>query len=136
VALATRLLRERAREVRLAGPGHAGDQHVLVLGDPAARGELANLRAVEFALRRVVDVLEASASELELRFSQRLVESAVLAMQPLGIDKHSEALVEGQAVHVGLAMLFVPRAHHRFQAHGLELLDRRFLQHDSPQSQW
>jgi len=31
-----RLLRERTRDVRLAGAGLAADDHVLVLGDPTA----------------------------------------------------------------------------------------------------
>ena len=43
------LLRERAREVGLADAGRAGDEHVLVLLDPAARGELAHDGLVELA---------------------------------------------------------------------------------------
>ena len=55
--LPARLPRECARDVGLAGAGLAGDQDVLVLGHPAARTELADLRLVEFALGRIVDVL-------------------------------------------------------------------------------
>ena len=42
VALATRLLAERAGQVGLADAGRAGDQDVAVLDDPATGGELAD----------------------------------------------------------------------------------------------
>jgi len=66
MSITTRLLRERACEVGLAGSGCAGDQHVLVLDDPTACRELADLRLVELALRWIVDVLDARARESQL----------------------------------------------------------------------
>ncbi len=50
---AARLMRQRAGQVALAHPGHPGDEHVGVVGDPATRGELADLSPVELPLRRV-----------------------------------------------------------------------------------
>jgi hypothetical protein len=58
VALAACLLGECAGDVRLAGPGRAGDQHVLVFNDPAAGCELADLGPIELAMGRIVDVLD------------------------------------------------------------------------------
>src|SRR2546426_10628307 len=49
VALAARLLREGAGDKRLARPGRARDEDLLVLVDPAAGGELADDGPVELA---------------------------------------------------------------------------------------
>jgi hypothetical protein len=45
----------------LAGAGGAGDEHLLVLVDPAARGELADHGLVEFPAGGIVDGLDAGA---------------------------------------------------------------------------
>ena len=55
VALTTGLLAQRTGEVGLADAGRAGDQDVMMLGDPLARGELPDRGAVQVASRRVVD---------------------------------------------------------------------------------
>src|SRR4030095_2039614 len=78
IALAARLLREGTSEVRLPGAGCAGDQHVLVLGDPAAGREWADERPIEFPPGCVVDVLDAGLAEAELRFAQRGLQPLVL----------------------------------------------------------
>src|SRR5262249_57838539 len=59
IALAARLLREGAGEVRLAGARGAGDEHVVMLGDPAAGREMADQRLVEFPAGRAADRLDA-----------------------------------------------------------------------------
>ena len=68
--------------------------------------------------------------KLELGVAQCGGEPLGLAMQPLGVDEHPEALVERQACNVGLALLLIPGGSHRVESHGLEFLGRRFLQHD------
>src|SRR5208282_2561971 len=57
VALAARLLGERAGHVGLAGPGRAADDDNLVLRDPLAGPELPDEGPVELTARRVVDAL-------------------------------------------------------------------------------
>ena len=52
MSFTTRLLRERACEIGLPRPSGSGDQHVLMLDDPAARRELTDLCLVELALAR------------------------------------------------------------------------------------
>ena len=55
VALAASLLRQGARDVRLAGSRRAGNQHVLMLGDPPAASQLADDAFVELSLGGVVN---------------------------------------------------------------------------------
>lgn len=56
--LATRLLPEGTGEIGLADPGGAGDEHMLVLRNPAPGGELPHERAIQTATRRVVEIFE------------------------------------------------------------------------------
>src|SRR5215468_4568229 len=93
VALATGELCEGTAQIGLPGAGRADDDHVLVLGDPAAGGELAELRAIQLASSRIVEVLDARARQLQLGLPQRGGEPLVLAMHPFRVDKHPEALV-------------------------------------------
>ena len=67
--LPARLLRQRARDVALAGPGRAGDQDRVVLVYPTAARELAHDRLVELALCRIVDILDARLGHLQLRLA-------------------------------------------------------------------
>ena len=101
VARAASLLRERAGEVRLSRPRCAGDDHVGVRGDPRARTELADGGAIELALRREVDVLDARVREAELRRAQRPCEALVVAREVLGVDEQPEAAVEVELVTFG-----------------------------------
>src|SRR6266511_6332978 len=95
-ALATRLLGESARDVRLAGPGHPGDGDVLVLLDPAAGGELPDDRLLQLSARRVVDVLDARAAELQLRRAEQAGEALGRALAPLGFDERPDRLVDSE----------------------------------------
>jgi hypothetical protein len=70
-ALSTRLLGEGAGDVGLPRSGHAGDDDVLVLFDPAAGRELADHRLLELAAHWVVDALDAGAANLELRRAEQ-----------------------------------------------------------------
>src|SRR5574341_839043 len=66
IALAARLLGERAGDVGLASPGHPADQNLLVLLDPAASRELADQRLVQLAAGGIVDPFEARLAALQL----------------------------------------------------------------------
>ena len=70
VALPTRVLAERAPQVRLADAGRAGDEDIAVFGDPPAGGELSNQRPIEFAARRVIQVLETRVRDPQLRLRE------------------------------------------------------------------
>ena len=108
MAVATGLVRERAGDEGLARAGGAGDEHVLVLGDPAAGGELADLGAIELAAGGVVEVLQAGLGEAQLGLAQIAHQALVLAPQPLGLDQQREALIEAEPGDVGLAALLLP----------------------------
>ena len=105
VAAPEGVLGEGAGEEGLAGAGGAGDGDVLVLGDPAAGGELADQRLVDLSPRIVVEVLEARARELEVGLLDVALHAGVLAAHPLGVDEEAEALVEAEAGVVGLRLL-------------------------------
>ena len=101
VAVAARLMGERAGDEGLAGAGGPGDEHVVVLGDPAAGGELAEQRLVELTLGPIVDGLDAGLGQAELGLLERALQAAVLAGEPLGVDEQAEALVEGEGGVIG-----------------------------------
>ena len=129
MAFTARLLCKRACEIGLACSGRAGDQNVLMFDDPAACSELADLRAVDFTLRRKIDVLHAGVRDPELRVTQRCGESFILALQPFGIDDHAEAFIEGELVHIRFPGLISPGRCHRVESHRLKLLGGWFCQH-------
>src|SRR5262249_34917938 len=123
------LLREGAGEVGLAGAGLAGDDDVLMLGDPAAGPELTHERLVELAFARAVDVLDTRVRHPQLGLLERARQANVLAVDPLGVDEQAEALVEAERGNLGLRLLRRPGFRHRVKAEQLEFLDRRFVQH-------
>ena len=86
---------ERAGDERLAGAGGAGDDDVVMLGDPAPGGELAQQRLIDGALRAVLDGFETGLRKTQLGLSERALEAPVLSPQPLGVDQQAEALVAG-----------------------------------------
>ena len=65
-AVATGLVGERAGEEGLARAGGAGDEDVLVFGDPATGRELADLGAIEPAAGRVVEVFQGGLRQTQL----------------------------------------------------------------------
>src|SRR5690606_25735756 len=93
VLLTAGLLAERTGEIRFADAGWAGNQNVLMLGDPAAGGELADQRAIQLA-PAVVEILETGLTQFELGFFEPAPQGPGLARQGLGIDEYAEALVE------------------------------------------
>src|SRR5437867_13244450 len=129
VAPPARVLREGAGEVALPGAGHPGDQDIVVVVDPAAGGELAQDRLVEFAARGIVDVLDTRLAQAELRLAQRVGEATVLAGEPFGLDQEAEALVEGDRGERGILLLREPGGGEGVEPQGLELLERRFGEH-------
>jgi hypothetical protein len=60
---------------------------LLVLLDPAARGELADDGLVELAARGIVNGLETGLRQLELGLLEGAGQALVLAGEPLGIDE-------------------------------------------------
>jgi len=52
------VLAQRARQVGLPHAGRAGDEDVAVFGDPPPGGELPHQCSIEFAARRVFEILE------------------------------------------------------------------------------
>jgi hypothetical protein len=128
-ALAARLMRQGAGEEALADAGGADQDHVVVLGDPAAGGELADDGLVELAPGRVVDGLDARLRELELGLLQGPYEARVLPGAPLGLDEEAEALVEGEGGEIGLLLLRGPGRGHGVELEGLELFHCRGGQH-------
>ena len=86
VSLPTRLVGQGAGHKRFPGAGRAGDEHLLVLGHPAAGGELAEQGLVELPPGRVVERLEAGLAELQLGRLQVSGEPGVLPGTPVVPD--------------------------------------------------
>src|SRR5262249_16053097 len=93
IVVTTRLLAQATREKAFADAGRPGDQHVLMIDDPSAGGELPNEGAIEFA-SAVIKVLETGLAEPQLRFFESTRERAIVARQLLGVDQHPEAFIE------------------------------------------
>jgi hypothetical protein len=96
VTLPTRVLPQRARQVGLPDASRPGDEDVAVFRDPPSGGELAHQRPIEFAARRVLEVLETGVGHAELGLRQATGEFAVVARQVLGIDEQADAFVEAE----------------------------------------
>ena len=107
----------------------------MVLADPAPGRELSQQGLVERALGSVVDGLEAGLREPEPGLLQRALQAPVLPREPLGVDEHAEALVEGECVVIGATLLFLPGGGHGVQTQGRELVVGRGVEHavDPPQ---
>ena len=108
----------------------------MVLGDPAAGGELADERLVELAAGRVVDVLDARLAEPELRLAERGLQPLVLAREPLGVDEEPEAFVEGDGGERRVLLLRLPGGGEGVEAQGFEFLEGRVREHRRLLPQW
>ena len=124
IALTTGLLAEGTGEIRLADAGGTRDEHVVMLGDPAAGGELADERAFEPAARTRVEVLETGLRDAQLGLFQPAGQRAIVAKEMLGIDEHAEALVETERGGGRVLVLGQIRVGHRPQAQGAEPVER------------
>src|SRR5439155_6936791 len=94
IPLAARLMRQGAGEETLADPSGPDQDHVVMLGDPAAGGELADDGPLELASGRIVDRFETRLRELELGLLKGAGQALVLSGAPLSLDEEVEALVE------------------------------------------
>ena len=104
LALTAGLLSQRAGEKRLADPGRAGDEDVLMLGDPAAGRQLPDHRPIQFP-PAVVEIFQTRVAQSELGLLEPARERAILAGELLGIDEHAQALVETERGARGIALL-------------------------------
>lgn len=123
------MVRERAREVGLAGARRTGDRDGLRLLHPTAVRELADQRLVEVSLRRVVDVFDARRGDFQFRVAQETTQAAILAMQRLGVDEEAEALVEAERADLRVLVLLEPGIGHAVEVHVLEFVGGRFVHH-------
>jgi hypothetical protein len=112
-----------AREEALPHAGGPDHDHVVVLLDPAAGGELADHGLVEFAASGVVDRLEARLGEFEFGLLEGTGQAFVLPGEPLGLDEQRQALVEGQAGHLGALVLVGPGLGHGVELESLQLVE-------------
>src|ERR1700674_3914536 len=86
VAVAAGLLRQRTTEPRLPDAALAGDEHVAMLGDPAAGGELLENSFVEPACRAVVDILDRGLAVSQLGAAQPALEPRSVTLGGLAVE--------------------------------------------------
>lgn len=72
IAVPAGLVGQRTGQKALADAGGPDDQDGLVLGDPAARRELANETPIKAPARRVIEGFETGVGRLELGLGQRV----------------------------------------------------------------
>jgi hypothetical protein len=123
---------EGTSDEALAGAGGAGDEDLLVLGDPAAGGELADDGLVELPAGRVVDGLDAGLRQFELGFLEGPGQALVLPGEPLGVDEQPKPLIEAEGGELGVLLLLGPGLGHGGQLEGVELVEGRGGEHGPP----
>ena len=67
-----------------------------MFGDPPPGGELADQRPIEFAARRVFEVLETRVGNAQLGLLQATGELAIVAREVLGLDEQTDAFVKAE----------------------------------------
>src|SRR5207247_2825447 len=88
--LATGLLAQGAAKKRLADAGRAGDEDVLMLGDPPTGRQLSDHGAIEFPAT-VVEIFEARVAQSEFGLLEPARQGAIVAGELLGVDDHTHA---------------------------------------------
>jgi hypothetical protein len=74
--------------------------------------------------------------EFELGLLEGAREPLVLPREPLGVDEEAEALVEGEARHLRVLLLFAPRVGHRVELEVLQFVEGRSRQHRKRLLHW
>ena len=129
VAAAAGLVSQGTGDEALARAGRAGDEDLLVLGDPAAGGELADHGLVELPAGRIVDGLDTGLRQLELGFLEGPGQAFVLPGEPLGVDEQPEPLIEAERRQFGVVLLFGPGLGHGRQFESVQLVEGRGGEH-------
>lgn len=87
IAMPAGLVGQRTGQKALADAGGPDDQDGLVLGDPAARRELADETPIKAPARGVIEGFETGVGRLELGLCQGVRHPAILPRQPFRIDQ-------------------------------------------------
>ena len=90
VTVATRLLRQRTGQPRLADAARTGDQEAAVLGDPAAGGQLLEQRLIESPWGAVVDIFDRGLAVPQPSSAQSGVEASGVAIGGLAIEQQRQ----------------------------------------------
>ena len=99
---------------------------------PRARRELVHRCLLDPAGARSGHVLETGLRDSQFGLLEAPLESAIVACEVLALDQQSEAFVEAQLAHVGVALLLLPLlpcGGHRAEPHHVELVQDRFIPH-------
>ena len=134
VALPTGGIGQGARQVGLADPGGAGDQHRLVAPDPVTGEQAPKHGAVQAAGVTVVDVL-GHRGLLEPGAAQPAAGLALVARGDLAVDQEAEAFLEGQGLGLRQVGLLGERLGHAEEAQLDQPVMGRMIEHGRS-SQW
>jgi len=103
-AIAAGLLAKRAGKPGLAHAARPGDEQVLALPDPFARGQLAEQIPVEPARGAVVDILDRRADMAQLRRPHSALVALGAAVRCLAVDQQADPLGMAERGGVGLLL--------------------------------
>src|SRR5215471_5494261 len=104
--IAAGLVTKRTGEPALAGAGLASDQEILSTHDPFAAGELGKQRLIEAARGLRVQILDNGALS-QIGILETQYEPLALALDRFAIDEQAQPLLEGEALDIALASLFL-----------------------------
>ncbi len=113
--VATCLVPERAGDPRLADPGRADDQQVLLAIDPVSCRKLVEQRAVQTARGTQIDILDDRLLAQRGQPQPRR-EPLVLALHRLAVEQQRQPFLEAEGRDIGLPPLLVERLGHAGQA--------------------
>src|SRR3954447_15278090 len=134
-AFPRRLIAQGTGDPGLARAGRPSQDHVAVLGDPAAGEQIADQPLVQAAARFQIEVLETGrltqASALEPHF-----QGGVGPVSRFPLDQQSELIIEVELAAVVQPDQLLQRPGHTEQTQGLQLFQIGVMHGFSPQSQW
>lgn len=108
-------LSEGAGEEGLPGSGGACDENDLMMADPVGAGEAKDVGAVEAARGAQIKIFDAG-RQAELCLAQKPSEASILTDGDLALEEKAKAVVEGEPLDVGYALLLLEGGSHPFEA--------------------
>src|ERR1700704_6019289 len=100
-----------------------------MVDDPAAGGEVADQRPIEFAAGRIFQVLETRVRNSELGLLESTGEFAIVAREMLGLDEEPDAFVEAERPDRRVLELRPVGVSHRAEMEGAQAVKGWFGQH-------
>ena len=124
------LLAQRTRQPCFAATCGAGEQDVVAMAQPVPAGQAGDDFPTQASAAPPVDVLQASAGDLQPGGLQEALQAFAVAPVHLALHQQRQALLEGQFTGGDVGGGVVQRCGHAVQAQGSQLVQSLFVEHD------